>query len=64
MFKYKVYDIYEGKEVVGYADTLEDCRKLAKEWSRETDGECCIVYAELNEETQKYKFSQYKALSY
>lgn len=53
MKKYKVYDLYEGKDVVGYADTLNEVKRLAREWFRDTDGECCIVYAELNTETGK-----------
>lgn len=63
MKKYKVYDIYEGKDTLGYADTLTEVKKLAREQSRDTDGECYIVYAELNPETGKYKFSQYKPVT-
>ena len=60
MKKYKIYDICEGKDVLGYADTIDEVRRIAKKQSRDTDGDCCIVYAELNPETGKYKFSQYK----
>lgn len=60
MEKYKVYDVYEGKDVLGYADTMEEVRNLARIQDRDTDGECIPVYAELNPETGKYKFSQYK----
>lgn len=60
MMKYKVYDIYEGKEVLGYADTMEQVKRLAFKQDRDTDGECCPVYAILNPETGKYKFSEYK----
>ena len=64
MKKYKVYDLYEGKDVVGYADTLNEVKRLAREWFRDTDTECCIVYAELNPETKKYRFSQYKPVKF
>ena len=33
MKKYKVYDLYEGKDVVGYADTLNDVKHLARDLS-------------------------------
>ena len=62
--KYKVYDIYEGKDTVGYADTIEEVKKLARRWHDDVDGECCIVYAELNKESGKYKFSNYKEVCY
>lgn len=62
--KYKVYDIYEGKDTVGYADTIEEVKKLAKSWYRDTDGECYIVYAKLNLKTGKYTFSNYKEVCY
>lgn len=29
MKKYKVYDLYEGKECIGYADTLSEVKKIA-----------------------------------
>lgn len=64
MKTYKVYDIYEAKDVVGYADTLEEVKKLARSWHRDTDGECCIVYAKLNVESGRYKFSRYKEVNY
>ena len=62
MKKYKVYDLYDGKLVLGYADTMKEVKKLAREQCRECDGECLIYYAELNEETNKYKFSSAKLL--
>lgn len=62
MKKYKVYDIYEGKDVLGYADTMEEVILLAHRQEQDTEGECLPVYAELNPETGKYKFSQYKAV--
>lgn len=58
--KYRVYDIYEEKEAIGYADNIQGVRKIKRERIEDTDGECCVVYAELNPENGKYKFSQYK----
>lgn len=55
--KYRVYDLYDYKEILGYADTMKEVKRLAEERYNDTDGECDIWYAELNEETQKYKFS-------
>lgn len=64
MKKYKVYDLYDGKKCIGYADTIKEVKKLAKEYYEETDGKCQIYYAELNRETNKYKlFSSKKIFS-
>ena len=60
MKKYRVYDIYEGKDTIGYADTLTEVKRIAREQIEDTDGECMVVYAELNPETGKYRFSAYK----
>ena len=57
MKKFKVYDLYEGKIVLGYADNMQEVRKLAKEQYEATDGECAIFYAPLNPNTEKYMFS-------
>lgn len=62
MKKYKVYDLYDGKDVLGYADNMCEIKKIAQEEYEETDGECAIYYAELNTETNKYKFSEAKLL--
>ena len=60
MKKYKVYDLYEGKMSLGYADTMSEVRNIVREQAEETDNECYCVYAELNPETNKYKFSEAK----
>lgn len=62
MKKYKVYDLYEFKECIGYANTIKEVKKIAREQYSATDGECQIWYAELNKQTQKYKFSERKFL--
>lgn len=62
MKKFKVYDLYDGKEFIGYADTMKEVRSLAREQYESTDGECSIFYAELNPETNKYRFSCAKFL--
>lgn len=58
--KFKVYDIYEGKEVLGYAENLQEVHKLKNKRIGDTDGECYVVYAQLNPESGKYTFSKYK----
>ena len=55
-YKYKVYDLYEGKIILGHAKNMKEIKKLAREEYNATDGECDIYYAELNPETMKYKF--------
>ena len=62
MKKYKVYDLYVYKEVLGYVDTMQEVKRLARERMVDTEGECSIYYVELNKDTQKYKFSQRKFL--
>lgn len=63
MKKYKVYDLLEGKEVLGFADTMEEINKIALEWFKDTDGECSIFFAELDNSTNKYKLSECKAVN-
>jgi hypothetical protein len=60
MKKYKVYDIYEGKETLGYADTMDEVKLMARDQAEATDGECLVVCAELNPDTGRYRFSEYK----
>lgn len=54
MKRFKVYDLYEANDCIGYADTLAEVKKIAREQYDETDGECDIFYAELNQATNKY----------
>ena len=44
--KYKVYDLYDYKETLGYVDNMREVRRLAAQQYDDTDGECCIYYAE------------------
>lgn len=60
MKKYKVYDLYESKETLGYADTMDEVKLMARDQAEATDGECYVVYAELNPNTGRYRFSEYK----
>lgn len=60
MKKYKVYDLYEDKEAIGYADTIFEINRMSRNRYLDTDGECDIWYAEINPETLKYKFSELK----
>lgn len=54
MKRYKVIDLYEGYDVIGYADTLAEVKAMAKEYYMDTDGECDINFMQLNEKTQNY----------
>ena len=62
MKKYKVYDLYEGKDTIGYADTMGEVKKIVRRRIDDTDGECECVYAEINPITSKYKFSECKLI--
>lgn len=55
---------YGGYMHTMFNNTFEEVKKLARRWYDDVDGECCIVYAELNKETGKYKFSNYKEVCY
>lgn len=63
MKRYKVYDLYDGKQTIGYADTMQEIKRLARQQYDDTDGECAIYYAELNPETLKYKLTERKFLA-
>lgn len=48
MKRYRLYDLYEGKYLVGEYDTLSDAKNAALEWDlEETDGECLLALQEL-----------------
>lgn len=60
--KYKVVDLFEEKETVGYADTITEIKKLAKYWIENVTEEAAIFYYPLNKVTGKYIFSNRKFL--
>lgn len=60
--KYKIYDLYEGKEAIGCANDMNEMQKIAREWFEDTDGECALVYAKFNSELKGYDFSGYYPL--
>ena len=45
--KYEVYDLYDGRELLGKAQTKEEVNKLINERINDTDGECYISVVEL-----------------
>jgi hypothetical protein len=47
---YKLYDYYEGKQLVGEYDNWHDLQKAKKEYIADTDGEC-----DLDVETYDYE---------
>lgn len=59
MKKYKVVDLLDGnKEIVGYADSLSEVKKLAKKWLDEVTEEAAIYYYPFNEEKGQYEISK------
>ena len=46
---YKLYDYYEGKELIGEYDNWHDLKEAKKEYIEDTDGEC-----DLGVETYEY----------
>lgn len=55
--KYKVVDLLESKETIGYADTIAEIKRLAKYWIENVAEEAAIFYYPLNKVTGKYIFS-------
>ena len=57
--QYKVKDTYEDNigEFLGYANTWQECKEIAKEQIEQTDGECHVVALPLNKETGKYSWN-------
>ena len=55
--KYKVVDLLESKETIGYEDTIADIIRLAKYWTENIAEEAAIFYYPLNKVTGKYIFS-------
>ena len=47
---WKVVDMYEGYELLGYVDTKREALKLAHERADDTDGECYIVFRKLEDD--------------
>lgn len=62
MKKYKVVDLMEHKETIGYANTIDEIKKIAKGRYEDTDGYCSVFYYPLNKETNKYDFNKRKFL--
>lgn len=60
--RYKVVDLLEGKEIIGYADTMAEIKQLAKNWIENIAEEAAIFYYPLNVVTGKYSFSKRKFL--
>lgn len=47
--KYKVYDVYDYRELLGIVDTMDDVNRLTNERISCTDGECYIIIEEVND---------------
>lgn len=62
MKKYKVVDLMEHMETIGYADTNDEIKKIAQVRYEDTDCYCSIFYYPLNKETNIYDFNKRKFL--
>lgn len=56
--KYKVVDLWEGKETIGYADTITEIKRIAKHWIENVTEEAAIFYYPFDKASNKYKFSE------
>ena len=43
MVNYRLYDLYEGKYLIGEYETREECRKAMREYDLDTDYENCMI---------------------
>ena len=43
---YRLYDYYEGKDLIGEYDNWHDLQKAKKEYIADTDGECDLAVEE------------------
>lgn len=59
--KYKLKD-FENWDTIGFANTITELKKIAKEYLKECDYEACLVYLTLNEQKQKYSLKSQKFL--
>ena len=53
--KFKLYDVYEGTELLGKFETKNEVAKACNQRDEETDGECSLMLLTLNEDATKYK---------
>ena len=58
--KFKVVDLYDGKDVLGYADNMWEVKRLARQQVNDTDGECSVYYYPFDEVSGKYQFGKRK----
>lgn len=56
--KYKVVDLLEVKETIGYANSISEVKNLARHWLENVSEEAAIYYYPLNEEKGKYDFEK------
>lgn len=47
--KYYVYDLYDGNELLGVVENMDEVRELTNERIRDSDGECDINIIEREE---------------
>lgn len=42
MVNYRLYDLYDGKELIGEYTTVTECKRAMHEYDMDTDGENCM----------------------
>lgn len=52
---YKVVDWYEGYEVIGRTDSMNEAIKILRERFKDTDGECTVELFKLDKSTNRYE---------
>lgn len=54
MGRFKLVDLYDGYDLVGYADDVSGLMKMINSYNRDCDGECWLCVYEWDEELKKY----------
>ena len=55
--QYKVVDLYESAQCIGYADTLDEVCDIYRQRVEDTDGECRIIIKERQADGEYKKIS-------
>lgn len=51
---FKLYDMYEGRELIGTYEKQSEVAKACTKYASDTDDECCFELRQFNADTDKY----------
>lgn len=53
--RFRLYDVYEGYDLLGEFDTMSEVRRAALQYDADTDGECCLMVARFYKVPGRYE---------